>query len=162
MEAPFKRGNISEAVVMARYLKAGFVVSIPFGVGAPYDLIVDNGSALFRVQVKTGRLRNGVVEFETRRARSRTIRNGYTENEVDYFVIYCPELDEVYAMKAREGVSGKLRVMPTGNGQQMFVKWADDHLFEEHAESLKASEPRLAVLEREEWVVLGSNQRPSG
>lgn len=146
MEAPFKRGNISEAQVMARYLKAGFVVSTPFGVGAPYDLVVDSGSALFRVQVKTGRLRNGVVEFETRRTRSRTVRSGYKENEVDYFVIYCPELDQMYAMKAREGVFGKLRVTPTGNGQQMFVKWAEDHLFEKHAESLKASESRLAVL----------------
>jgi len=77
MEAPFKRGNISEAIVLARYLKAGFMVSTPFGVGAPYDMVVDTGASLFRVQVKTGRLRNGVIEFETRRARSRTMRNGY-------------------------------------------------------------------------------------
>lgn len=143
MEAPFKRGNVSEAVVITRYLTAGFLVSTPFGVGAPYDMIVDTGSALFRVQVKTGRLRNGAVEFETRRARSRTIRNGYRENEADYFAIYCPELDEVYAVKAREGVFGKLRVRPAGNNQQMFVKWAEDHLFGKHVESLKSFAPSL-------------------
>ena len=153
MEAPFKRGNISEAIVMARYLKAGFMVSTPFGVGAPYDMVVDTGAALFRVQVKTGRLRNGVIEFETRRARSRTMRNGYKENEVDYFIIYCSELDETYALKAEGGVCGKLRLRPTGNNQQMFVRWAEDYLFENHIEALKTSVPRLAVLENKEWVV---------
>jgi len=49
MEAPFKRGNISESVVLTRYLKAGFMVSVPFGVGVPYDMVVDSGTALFRV-----------------------------------------------------------------------------------------------------------------
>lgn len=95
MEAPFKRGNISESIALTRYLEAGFMVATPFGVGAPYDLIVDTGAALLRIQVKTGRLRNGVVEFETRRMRSRTTRKGYKENEVDYFVICCPELNKV-------------------------------------------------------------------
>lgn len=153
MEAPFKRGNISESVVLTRYLKAGFMVSVPFGVGVPYDMVVDSGTALFRVQVKTGRLRNGVIEFETRRTRSRTIRSGYGANEVDYFVIYCPELEEVYAMKAMEGVFGKLRVTPTGNNQQMFVKWAEDYLFEKHIESLKALKPHVEPPEGKEWVV---------
>ncbi|MBC7933039.1 MAG: hypothetical protein H7Z38_20955 [Rubrivivax sp.] len=153
MEAPFKRGNISESKVLTHYLKAGFMVSIPFGVGTPYDMVVDSGAALLRVQVKTGRLRNGVIEFETRRTRSRTTRSGYEANEVDYFVIYCPELEKVYAMKAMEGVFGKLRVSPTGNNQQMFVKWAEDYLFEKHLESLKTLNPRVTSPERKEWVV---------
>ena len=29
----------------------------------------------------------------------------------------------------------------------MFVRWAEDYLFEKHVEALKASVPRLAVLE---------------
>lgn len=40
----YDKGNISESIVMSAYLKAGFVVSIPFGAGAPYDLIVDADS----------------------------------------------------------------------------------------------------------------------
>ena len=141
MEAPFKQGNISESVVLSHYLRAGFVVSVPFGVGAPYDLVIDTGTVLIRVQVKTGRLRNGVVEFETRRTRGRTKRSGYKINEVDYFVVYCPQLGTVYAMKAREGVFGKLRVLPAGNNQRLFVKWAEDYLFERHAAALRAVAP---------------------
>src|SRR5215213_4740473 len=153
MEAPFKRGNISEALVLARYLKAGFMVSTPFGVGAPYDMIVDTGAALLRVQVKTGRLRNGTIEFETRRARSRTLRDGYKDNEVDYFVICCSGVEETYALKAEGGVCGKLRLKPTGNNQQMFVRWAEDYLFEKYVEELKAFVPPLAVPEGKDWVV---------
>ena len=138
MEAPFKRGNISESVVLSHYLMAGFTVSVPFGVGAPYDFVVDTGSVLFRAQVKTGRLRNGAVEFETRRTRSRTVRDCYKKNEADFFVIYCPSLGKVYAVEAGENVTVKLRVRPAGNKQQMFVKWAEDYLFERHVEALKA------------------------
>ena len=43
MEAPFKRGNISESIALTRYLEAGFMVATPFGVGAPY-LSEKNGS----------------------------------------------------------------------------------------------------------------------
>lgn len=146
MEAPFKQGNVSESVVISHYLKAGFIVSTPFGAGAPYDLVVDTGSVLFRAQVKTGRLRNGVVEFETRRTRGRARRSGYAENEADYFVIYCPQLNVVYAMKAQEGVFGKLRVWPTKNNQRMFVRWAEDYLFEKHVAALKALSPCRAAL----------------
>lgn len=37
------------------------------GNGAPYDLIVDINGHLHKVQVKTGRLRNGGVIFPVRR-----------------------------------------------------------------------------------------------
>jgi hypothetical protein len=142
MEAPFKQGNVSESVVLTHYLRAGFIVSAPFGVGASYDFVIDPGSSLFRAQVKTGRLRNGVVEFETRRTRGRRTRSRYKENEADYFVICCTQLETVYAMKAREGVFGKLRVRPTGNNQQVLVKWAEDYSFEKHVAALKAVEAR--------------------
>lgn len=153
MKAPFKRGNAGEAVVLARYVEVGLLVSTPFGVGAPYDLVVDTGAELLRVQVKTGRVRNGVIEFETRRTRSRTLRNSYKEGEVDYFAIYSPGLGKVYVMKAREGVSGKLRVKPAGNNQQMFVKWAEHYAFEKHVEALKVTKSRLTTRMEDEWVV---------
>src|SRR5215467_8606638 len=33
------KGNISESAALNAFTKAGFVVSVPFGNGAPYDLI---------------------------------------------------------------------------------------------------------------------------
>lgn len=49
-----EKGNSSEGIVLAAYACAGFVVSVTFGNGAAYDLIVDTGRQLLRIQVKTG------------------------------------------------------------------------------------------------------------
>ena len=57
-------GTISEAAVIMRFVKLGYRVSLPFGESTPYDLIVESpNDTLFRIQVKTGRLRNGVIRF---------------------------------------------------------------------------------------------------
>ncbi|MEO8072505.1 MAG: group I intron-associated PD-(D/E)XK endonuclease [Acidobacteriota bacterium] len=44
----YETGNKSEAIVLSAYLSAGFTVSIPFGSGVIYDLLVDNGSKIFK------------------------------------------------------------------------------------------------------------------
>jgi hypothetical protein len=61
------KGNVSESKVLAAYAQAGFIVLLPFGNGAPYDLVVDTGEQMLKVQVKTGRLRNGCVLFPMQR-----------------------------------------------------------------------------------------------
>jgi hypothetical protein len=42
----YELGNLSEGVVLSAYLRAGFTVSVPFGTGASYDLVVDAGAPL--------------------------------------------------------------------------------------------------------------------
>ena len=63
METTYNKGNISESVLLNAYLKAGFFVSIPFGSGAPYDLMVDTGKRALRIQVKTGWYQKGCILF---------------------------------------------------------------------------------------------------
>jgi PD-(D/E)XK endonuclease len=41
--------------------EGGFTVLVPFGENLRYDLAIDNGSRLARVQCKTGRLRAGAI-----------------------------------------------------------------------------------------------------
>jgi hypothetical protein len=48
------KGNVSESAALNAFSKAGFIVSAPFGNGAPYDLIVDTGKRLLKVQGKPG------------------------------------------------------------------------------------------------------------
>jgi hypothetical protein len=43
------RGNAAEAAVLNALIRADLIVLVPFGDGAPYDLVVDSGSALDRV-----------------------------------------------------------------------------------------------------------------
>jgi hypothetical protein len=138
----YDRGNISESIVMTPYLRAGFTVAIPYGAGAPYDLIVDAGTGLYRIQVKTGWLRKGCILYKTKRR----VREAhpyatrlYTESEVDYFAIYYPLTESLYVVpfKVCSG-TGCLRLDAVRNGQQKLIRWASDFTWEKHVEELTA------------------------
>jgi hypothetical protein len=112
-------GNISEAFVTAELLKLGRTVLIPYGDNERYDLVIDNKDGTFtRVQVKTGRIRNGAVIFSTGNAnppangrRESRNYNGYA----DVFIVYSPELNQCYWIPVAEAakVSMRLRVSPS-------------------------------------------------
>ena len=136
----YEYGNSSEAVVLAAYLTAGFTVSIPFGTGASYDLVVDNGHRLFKIQVKTAWVSGGCVLYKSQRrqpGRGLT-RRPYKKGEADYFVAYCPVNKTIYAVPAdNHGNEGRLRLEAVKNGQQKLVRWANDFSWERHVEGLK-------------------------
>lgn len=48
-----QQGNIGEAFAIFYYTKSGCIVSKPLSENTPYDLIVDNGNKILRIQVKT-------------------------------------------------------------------------------------------------------------
>jgi hypothetical protein len=121
----YELGNKSEGVVLSAYLNAGFNIGLPFGTGASYDLVVDNGSRLFKIQVKTAWVNNGCVVYKSERrhpGRSLT-RRAYVDGEVDYFAVYCPTTENIYAVPAgNHGVQGRLRLNPVRNGQSKLVR----------------------------------------
>ena len=147
-ETTYDKGNISESIVMGAYLKAGFTVSIPFGAGAPYDLIVDTGSRLCKVQVKTGWFRKGCIAYRGKR-RVREAHpyatRPYTEAEVDYFAIYYPQTESIYVdpFKICCG-DGCLRLDPVLNGQQKLIRWARDFTWEKHVEEVSGRSIQLS------------------
>ena len=49
------KGNEAEAMILAALIERGYDVSVPFGSGQPYDLVIDlGGFDLLKVQCKTG------------------------------------------------------------------------------------------------------------
>lgn len=123
-------GEISEVAVVLQLMRAGYDVSRPFGDNARYDLMIDDGARLLRVQVKTGRLRAGTVQFATsssqlHRGRGRRHYRG----ACDVFAVYCPDLDAVYLVPvdAVGAVESRLRIDPPRNGQAVGVRWAADY-----------------------------------
>lgn len=128
-------GELSELVVAVALARAGYCVAKPLGENSRYDLIIDKDGKLSRVQVKTGRLRNGVILFHT--YSTHTHRKGiacrpYTA-EIDFFGIYCPDLGNVYLVPIEDTarLSGTLRVDDTKNGQSSQVRWAQPYLLDE-------------------------------
>jgi hypothetical protein len=151
------KGNSSEAVVLTAYVQAGFIVSLPFGGGAAYDLIVDTGARLFRVQVKTGKLEDGCVVYNSRRHRGSKYDafSRYREDEIDFFAISCPKNKQLYVVPAVRPltVEGRLRLIETRNFQEKKIKWAQDFTWEKHVHQLRAERPsaiRLSEAVRQE------------
>lgn len=123
-------GDRSEAAVLAALSQRGYLISIPFGENHRYDLIADDGERLLRIQVKTGRLRNGVIAFRCCSTHQHR-RNGPTASrayfgEIDYLAVYCPQNQKVYLVPESELVrtAGHLRLAPTVNGQVRNIRWA--------------------------------------
>ncbi|QLG60675.1 group I intron-associated PD-(D/E)XK endonuclease [Halorarum salinum] len=96
--ATHEKGDHTEAVVISELKRRGVSVCAPFGDNDRYDLIAESAESLFRLQVKTGWLREVVVEFSGQSQHVNAAGNTYKpyEDDVDFFVVYCHELDSMY------------------------------------------------------------------
>ena len=130
------KGAIAEAAITAAAVELGFVVLRPLVEGRRYDLVIDTGPDLFRVQCKWGRLRRGVVAVVLTTCRHTPtrgyVRSKYTPDEIDGVAVYCGELKRCFylpiAMAAgRSAVH--LRLQPAANNQALAINWADDYSF---------------------------------
>ncbi len=127
---PVDVGQRSEAAILAAFMDRGFEVLLPWGTNHRYDMVLDLGDRFLRVQCKTGRLRNGAVDFVTQSVRSNTkrcLRRSY-HGEVDYFAVYCPENRAAYVVPCSDVTPGQvtLRITAPANGQRRRIRWAAD------------------------------------
>ena len=104
---------------------------MPFGSNHRYDFVLDLAERFVRVQCKTGRIRDGVVQFNaqsTRCNRKGAYTRGYA-GEIELFAVYCPENERVYAVPIEEATStvGTLRLSRPVNGQARRIRWAVDY-----------------------------------
>ena len=128
---PVDVGQRTEAIILAELVKRGHSVLVPYGTNHRYDLVLEIGERFIRVQCKTGRLRAGVIHFNTVSVRTnmtRAFKRPY-HGEADLFLVHCPDTGRVYAVDVDEAASslGSLRVAPAANGQAKGIRWAADH-----------------------------------
>jgi hypothetical protein len=124
-------GNVTDGLVMAALLRAGYRVFLPFGACDEIDLVVERDGTLRKVQCKTGRLRQGAIQFNLYTVasdleRKRPVSRSYGR-ATDFYGVYCPDNGKVYLVPSEDMPTkwGTLRVLPTANGQQKRVRWAD-------------------------------------
>jgi hypothetical protein len=124
-------GELSEAAVVYHLVRAGYELARPLGDNARYDLILELGERLVRVQVKTGRLRpDGAIVFPTCSSQAHRGRGAVAyRGQCELFAVYCPETDDSYLfpVDAAGMRSCSLRVRPSLNGQTRGVRWAADY-----------------------------------
>lgn len=119
---------------MLALIDSGLDVSVPFGENCRYDLVIDRGDRLTRVQCKTGRLRDGVVRFSTASTYAhlpspRETRRDYL-GEIDEFAVHCPDTSGVYLIPIEDVTTRTgacLRVDPPRNGQYKHIRYAKDY-----------------------------------
>ena len=132
------RGNAAEAAVLKVLTGAGIHVLVPFGDGLPFDLagVLPDGS-LFRLQVKSGRITKGCVEFNSCSTDHGNGRRHY-RGRADYIAVYASVLDRVFMVPVDDCPSyrGYLRLNAPRNNQRRRVRLADDYAFEAWAEGL--------------------------
>jgi hypothetical protein len=124
------KGNLSEARILAAFVAAGYLVSVPFGSGHKYDFVVDDSTRLLRVQCKTGRVKNGTLLFNAySQSGNGSVKMSY-RGLADLFAVLNPEDDKVYLVPVEDvGVTvGSLRLTPTLNRQAQRVRWAESYL----------------------------------
>ena len=98
------KGDASSAAILAALVALGQTVSVPWGENAAYDLVLDTGGTLLRVQCKTGRLRGGRIVFQTSsvyRVGGRYTKFAYGDR-VDRWAVYCPDNGKVYLIPAAD------------------------------------------------------------
>jgi hypothetical protein len=125
-----EKGNLTEAKILAAFAAAGYLVSVPFGSGHKYDFVVDDSTRLFRVQCKTGRIKNGALLFNSYgQSGNGATKQGY-HGLADLFAVLNPESGEVYLVPVEKfGMTGvSLRLLPALSGQVKKINWAVEYL----------------------------------
>lgn len=124
------RGTLSQVKAIAKFTELGYRVSVPIDENSPYDLIIDDGKQLQKIQIKHGRYKNGVVMANTYKMHSRTYaKTKYTTDEIDFFCIYCSEIDKFYLIPVTDSVPFEfyLRIDVPSNKQGRKIIWAKEY-----------------------------------
>lgn len=124
------KGEISEAIILSKLIELGYSVSLPFGNNQRYDLILDDGARLMKIQCKTGRIRNDCVIFNTCSNNGFTYKKVSYKNQVDYIIVYCFDNNKLYKIPASDlperGMSLRL-IEPKKGSNQSSIRWARDY-----------------------------------
>lgn len=115
-------GAYAELKVGAEAIRRNYTVCYPHGDNAQYDIVLDTGTSMDRVQIKYASMReNGCLVVYPQSSTGKT----YADNSVDYYLIYCPDTDKIYKVPVLNKTMS-LRIKDTKNKQTKLVNLAKD------------------------------------
>lgn len=130
-----QKGSAAELAIAHAAAEIGIGVYKPLTDGERYDLILEAGARLVRVQCKWAPRQGDTVIvrcYSCRRARDGLRRRKYTAAEADAIAAYSPDLGRCFLIPASR-FDGRaqvlLRVAPTRNNQRVGINWAEDFEF---------------------------------
>ena len=100
-----EKGDATEAVVVAELKRRAIPVARSFGDNQRYDAVAEtaDGDPL-KIQIKTGWLADGKVHVHGKSQHTNSTGNVHEryDGDVDYFVVYSDDLDELYLVNESE------------------------------------------------------------
>jgi PD-(D/E)XK nuclease superfamily protein len=128
---PNLKGAIAEAEIAAAAIKIGIPVLRPMAEHGRYDLALELGGQILRVQCKWGALhpRSGVIKVNLQTSSCTPagyIIRAYEDDEIDLLAVYCSELDRCYLLPSTLVRAGArsiyvLRPLGMGNGRALIL-----------------------------------------
>ena len=134
-------GEITEQQVALEFLKLGILVSKPLVQSSRYDFIVDINHKLYKIQVKTGILKeNAYIKFTTSTSHTNTkgtVNLTYSENDVDFFAtMYNGECYLIPIQDCGKRAQRLRIVPPKKNGRTKGITFAKDYRLKDVIERL--------------------------
>ena len=97
-----KEGERGELAFLSKASSLGFALSLPYGHMQRYDFLVDSGTNIWRVQVKTStHMLNGLYLVGMHHRANRRVR-AYTKSEIDFVAVYIRPEQTWYILPVRE------------------------------------------------------------
>jgi PD-(D/E)XK endonuclease len=116
-----QQGDIAELKFMLLNQELGYVVSKPFGDNAKYDMIVDTGDNLERIQVKSTKRRDtssGMDCYNCVVCSGSDSKQRYLEEDIDYVAIFVIPENAWYKIPIKE-INGKtIKLYPHRKSQR--------------------------------------------
>ena len=124
-------GDIGTAKIISELLMYNISVLLPYDDNSPYDIVAIINGKYCRIQVKTTeKVRfSEKMEFSIDRSGPYKITpREYSDDEVDYFALYCIENDWCGLIGFEDySPTSMFRVVPTANNQTKGIKFAEDY-----------------------------------
>lgn len=129
-----RKGDLTEATVIAELKRRAIPVSIPFGDNERYDIVLEApGGRLLRGQVKTGWTRDAAVQFKGYSQHTNSEGNTYKPytDGIDCFLVYSHEFERLFLVWVDEiGANMRIRVTEPDHRHHT-TNWADDYAFDQ-------------------------------
>lgn len=126
-------GDETESKALSTLIECGYSVSIPFGDNDGYDLVVDDGDTLYRIQCKTAwSNKDETIRFNTH---SQTTKDGaYHERtyhgDIDAFLVYYPTNGRFYWIDSADATEQKMELRFDSEIDHPSINWAEAYEFD--------------------------------
>ncbi len=125
-----EKGEYACIKIQEEALLRGYIISRPTMEGSRYDMILDDGEKLQKVQVKYANAEGDGVTYATLSKKSGG--KAYTAKEVDLLMVFIPKLNKICAF-GPEVFAGRtklfIRYGPPRNGQKKGCVNATDYFW---------------------------------